>query len=115
MDNLNILLPQPILDQIKKYSQEREKLWEVSMDIDKYGFGLESNKDDNKIKRVRNFLTEVAALADKYELLVFCVSEGASITRNNGNPAIKACRDALIKWEKEHGSDPNEDWMKGDK
>ena len=112
MDDLNMLLPKHIIDQIKNYLKEIRESKEICMDIDKHGFGVES--DTNKVARVRNFLKEVAALADEYELPVFCVSDGASITRNNGNPAIKACRDALIKWGKENGSDPNEDWLKGE-
>lgn len=60
----------------------------------------------------RELMQQVADLAKQYKLPVFAVTDGASITRNNGNPGIKAAREALAKWEKEHGEDPDEDWIK---
>ena len=38
------------------------------------------------------------------------VTEGASVTNNNGCEAVKNARDNHIKWEEENGFDPNDDW-----
>jgi hypothetical protein len=55
-------------------------------------------------------LMEMAAIAQKYNRPFFAVTEGASITRNNGSAAVRNARDAQIAWEKAHGEDPDEDW-----
>lgn len=68
------------------------------------------NKD--KIKLAREFCKEVAELAEKYGLSFFMVTEGASIARNKGVEAVRHARECHEKWEKEHGEDPNEDWIK---
>lgn len=65
-----------------------------------------------KIEHAREFCKEVRELAEKYNLSFFVVTEGASATGNNGSPAVKNARDNHIKWEKENGYDPNEDWSK---
>ncbi len=77
---------------------------------DKYYYGIESVSSD--LDKARKLMKEVADLAEKYNLPVFCVTEGASVTRNNGNEAIRRCRETLVNYEKEVGSDPNEDWNK---
>lgn len=66
----------------------------------------------DKITQARNFCKEVADLAEKYDLSFFLVTEGASITRNNGVEAVRHARECHEKREKKNGHDPNEDWMK---
>lgn len=68
---------------------------------------VEACKD---VETARMFVRDVAKLAKKYNANYFIVTDGASGTSNNGNPAVKNARDAQIKWEKEHGLDPDEDW-----
>ena len=68
---------------------------------------VEACKD---VETARMFVRDVAKLAKKYNANYFIVTDGASGTSNNGNPAVKNARDAQIKWEKEHGFDPDEDW-----
>jgi pyruvate/2-oxoacid:ferredoxin oxidoreductase alpha subunit len=68
---------------------------------------LENNK---KIEISRQFCQEVKELAKKYNLPFFVVTDGASATSNNGCAAVKNARDNHIKWEKENGYDPYEDW-----
>jgi pyruvate/2-oxoacid:ferredoxin oxidoreductase alpha subunit len=60
----------------------------------------------------RQFCQEVKELAKKYNLPFFVVTDGASATSNNGCAAVKNARDNHIKWEKENGYDPYEDWSK---
>lgn len=62
------------------------------------------------IATARRFVRDVSKLAKKYDANYFIVTDGASGTLNNGNPAVKNARDAQIKWEKEHGFDPDENW-----
>lgn len=62
------------------------------------------------IQRARDFLQRFADEAAKEKLPLFAVTEGASITRNNGSAAVRAARKAHAAWEREHGGDPNEDW-----
>lgn len=59
---------------------------------------------------VKNFLKEVSLLAEKYRVSVFAVSDGHSITRNNGNEFVRKHREYQILLENEIGNDPNEDW-----
>lgn len=68
---------------------------------------VEACKD---VETARMFVRDVAKLVKKYNANYFIVTDGASGTSNNGNPAVKNARDAQIKWEKEHGFDPDEDW-----
>lgn len=49
-------------------------------------------------------------LAKEYDANFYFVTDGASVTSNNGNPAVKVARDAVAKWEREHGFDDKEDW-----
>ena len=64
------------------------------------------------LKSAREFVSKVGELAKKYDANYFIVTDGASGIHNNGNPAVKNARDSQIKWEKEHGFDPDEDWSK---
>ncbi len=68
------------------------------------------NNEETKIIKARMFCQEVKELAGKYNLPFFVVTDGASATSNNGCLAIKNARDNHIKWEKEQGYDPYEDW-----
>jgi hypothetical protein len=70
---------------------------------------LENNK---KIEISRQFCQEVKELAKKYNLPFFVVTDGASAISNNVCAAVKKARDNHIKWEKENGCDPYEDWSK---
>lgn len=69
-------------------------------------------KSDLKIEKARQFCKEVKELAKKYDLPFFVVTDGASATSNNGCPTVKNARENHIKWEKENGYDPYEDWSK---
>ena len=64
------------------------------------------------LKSAREFVAKVGELAKKYDANYFIVTDGASGIHNNGNPAVKNARDSQIKWEREHGFDPDEDWSK---
>lgn len=68
--------------------------------------------NEKEIEKARLFCSEVKKLAKKYDLPVFMVTKGASITSNNGCEAVKVARENHIKWEKEHNFDPYEDWHK---
>ena len=73
-----------------------------------------ANKD-NKIDKARELCGKVADLSKEYGLSFFFVTEGASITRNNGCDAVRHAREAQIEWEKKNGADPDEDWIKDKK
>jgi hypothetical protein len=65
----------------------------------------------DKLNKVRKFITEVKKMAQKENLDIFIVSEGASGYSYSGkDKCVKAHRDFQIKWEKENGFDPDEDW-----
>lgn len=67
--------------------------------------------DNNiKIAKAREFCEKVRILANEYNLPFFIVTDGASSTHNNGCEAVKIARDNHIKWEKENGFDPDENW-----
>ena len=70
--------------------------------------------NNNELNKTRKFCLEVKALAKKYNLPFFVVTDGASATSNNGCVAVKNARDNHINWEKENGFDPYEDWGKKD-
>lgn len=61
-------------------------------------------------EKAREFVAEVRKMALKRKLNMFLVTDGASGIVNNGNPAVRNAREAQIKWELEHGEDPDEDW-----
>ena len=63
-----------------------------------------------KLEKARKFCYEVGELAKKYNLPVFVVTDGASLTRNSGNPAVRFHREKQIEWEEQNNFDPNEDW-----
>ena len=63
-----------------------------------------------KLEKARKFCYEVGELAKKYNLPVFVVTDGASLTRNNGNTAVRFHREKQIEWENQNNFDPNEDW-----
>lgn len=63
-------------------------------------------------EKAREFCRKVKELAKEYDLPFFVVTDGASAISNNNCSAVKNARDAHIKWEKENGYDPYEDWEK---
>ena len=71
---------------------------------------IELVKQPSKEDNARDLIREIKELAKKRGLNVFAVTDGASGISNNGNPAVRAAREAHMKWELEHGSDPYEDW-----
>lgn len=73
---------------------------------------IESKDKPHDVEKAREFVKDVIKLSEKYKMSFFFVTEGASAIRNNNNPAVKACRDALVKWESENNGDPDEDWLK---
>lgn len=72
------------------------------------------NKKVN-VEKARELCSKVAKLAKEYNLPFFFVTEGASITRNNGCDAVRNAREAQIEWEKKNSADPDEDWIKDKK
>ena len=77
------------------------------------------NEACKDIDTARRFVRDVGKLAKKYNANYFIVTDGASGTSNgNGgisNPAVRNAREAQIKWERENGFDPDEDWEKDKK
>lgn len=69
-----------------------------------------NNKD-----KAREFCKKVADLAEEYGLSFFLVTEGVSITRNKGVDAVRHARICHEEWERNHGENPNEDWIKDKK
>lgn len=69
-------------------------------------------KADKKLVLARKFVAEVAALAAKYDLNYFVVTDGASGISNTGNPAVQHARECHEEWEKANGIDPEHDWSK---
>ena len=65
-----------------------------------------------KLTKAQKFCSEVKELAKKYDLSFFVVTEGASTTQNKDCDAVANARQAHIKWEKEHGIDPEHSWEK---
>lgn len=63
-----------------------------------------------KLKKARDFCSEVRELAKKYDLPFFVVTDGASSTDNNGCEAVRNARKMHEEWEKQKGYDPKEDW-----
>jgi hypothetical protein len=75
----------------------------------------ESQKEsinEKKLAKARQLCKEVEELCKKYDMSFFFVTEGASITRNKGNDAVRNAREAQVRWEKENRFDPDEDWDK---
>ena len=65
------------------------------------------------VERARKFVSLVKKMAKRRNLNMFIVTDGASATLNNGNKAVRNARQAHIKWEIEHGFNPNEDYGNG--
>lgn len=72
------------------------------------------SRSPKQTEYARRFCKDVSELHKrKYaDLDFFLVTNGASVTRNKGDEAVRKCRETLIDYEKKHGSDPNEDWLK---
>lgn len=65
------------------------------------------------VDKARKLVSEVSAIAKKYGLDYFIVTEGASgYSSSHNNDAIKTARKNHTEWEKKHGHDPDEDWEK---
>lgn len=64
----------------------------------------------DKKEIAKNFLRQVKTLAEKMNLNVFVATDGASLTKNNGNECVSFHRQQQIEWEKQNGFDPNETW-----
>lgn len=62
------------------------------------------------IIKAREFCKEVKKLNKKYNMSFFFVTEGASVTDNRGNEAVRNARLCHEKWEKENGFNPKEKW-----
>ena len=62
------------------------------------------------LTKAQEFCLEVKELAKKYNLPFFVVTEGASAIQNKDCEAVANARQAHIKWENEHGIDPNHSW-----
>ena len=62
------------------------------------------------LTKAQQFCQEVKNLALKYGLSFFVVTEGASAIQNKNCEAVAHARQAHIKWEKEHGIDPEHSW-----
>jgi len=63
-----------------------------------------------ELTKAQEFCQEVKELAKKYNLPFFVVTEGASATQNKNCEAVANARRSHIKWEKEHGINPEHDW-----
>ena len=68
-----------------------------------------------KTTKAQQFCLEVKALAKKYDLPFFVVTDGASAVVNKDCPPVRHAREAHIQWEKENLLDPNYDWEKKNK
>lgn len=74
-----------------------------------------NNELEENVKKAREFCEKVRELALKYQLPFFVVTNGASATFNDGCEAVRNARENHIKWEKEHGAEPYEDWTENEK
>lgn len=66
--------------------------------------------ENEQLLKARELCSKVKSLATTYDLPFFFVTDGASITNNNGCAAVRNARQNHEKWELEHGFDPNQDW-----
>jgi energy-coupling factor transporter ATP-binding protein EcfA2 len=80
--------------------------------VELYYFETPQQESCKDLATARKFVSDVGKLAKKYDANYFIVTDGASGTRNNGNPAVRNARLAQEKWERENGFDPDEDWSK---
>lgn len=65
-----------------------------------------------ELQRRRKMLLDLAEIAKQYQLPIFAVTDGASITRNNGSEAVRHAREMHAQWEDANGGDSKEDWQK---
>ena len=65
-----------------------------------------------KTVNARKFCLEVKAIAKKYNVPFFVVTDGASAISNNGCSAVANARKNHIKWEIVNGINPDHDWSK---
>lgn len=63
-------------------------------------------------QKARAFMHAVHQLAQQYQLPVFAVTQGASVTANKDSQAVRNARNAHVKWQRKNGHDPQEDWSK---
>ena len=68
---------------------------------------VEACKD---LSTARKLAGEVTTLCKHYNANFFFVTDGASATFNDNNPAVLHARTSHKEWEKQHGFDPDEDW-----
>ncbi len=61
-------------------------------------------------KKAREFCLAVKKLNEQFDMSFFFVTEGASITDNRGNEAVRHARLCHEEWEKAHGEDPKKEW-----
>ena len=92
------------IDDVHQLMETVDELIDVSG-----GRYLEACKDE---KTARKFCSDFEKLAKKYNANFFLVTDGASITRNDGNSAVSHARECHKEWERKHGHDPDEDWVK---
>lgn len=64
------------------------------------------------VESARELTQKVRELAEGYDANFYFVTDGASATHNEGNPAVKTAREAVAAWEIENGFDDKEDWSK---
>ena len=77
-------------------------------------YNMEERNIKLSLEKAREFCFKVKQLAKEYHLSFFVVTEGASAISNNHCEAVRHARDCHIAWEKQHGFDPDEDWMDKD-
>ena len=60
--------------------------------------------------RSQKFMADIRKLAEAYDLPVFAVTDGASVTINRDSPVIRRMREYHKKWEVSVGLDVYEEW-----
>lgn len=122
-----ITCPNPILDKIPKLKPWAEREFALSEIAKKATYtlfqsaqrmtliGTPLEEACKSVNDARKFVSEVGKLAKKYDANYFIVTDGASgkLNKQNENPAVEHARKAHMKWEKQNGIDPYEDWKKG--
>ena len=63
--------------------------------------------NEHRLLNARQFVSEVGCLAKKYDLPVFVVTEGASLTSNKNCEAVRHARMCHVEWELKNNIDPN--------
>ena len=90
-----------------KVYQDDKTMYYMTIDKNHNTPVVEACKD---VATARKLCSEVKNLAKKYDANFYFVTDGASVTSNKGNQAVKTARQAVAKWEREHGFDDVEDW-----